>query len=216
MTENSILDEDTSEERITDASVIDADETIAVEKNSSVEPLSIKEAALLLGKSIRALERSLAGKWGNRLPDGWTASKKLINGTEEWQIFPPEGFRYEHLLEGLKKPSDQAIQRIQAEDLLRPIRAHFETESLNEMHGLLRELAGAHRELAEQRKLHMDDLRTLLELQGSMRLLEVNSGETAKLRTELVEAQKDLIGLRDRYKEFLALPWWKRLFKKLP
>ncbi|HEY9773406.1 MAG TPA: hypothetical protein V6C81_06315 [Planktothrix sp.] len=215
MTENSILDENMSEEAITDASVVDAEETIAVEHHRDVEPLTVKEAALLLGKSIRALERSLSGKWGNKLPDGWSAAKQLINGTEEWVIYPPEDFRYEHVLEGLRKPNEHSIQRIQAEDLLRPLRHHFEAESLQEVHGMLRELAGAHRELAEQRKLHIDDLHTLMELQSSMRLLEVNSGETAKLRAELVEAQKDLIGLKNQYKEFLALPWWKRLFKRL-
>jgi hypothetical protein len=217
MTENSaIYEEETLEEGILDASVVEEEENISVEKGAEQQPLSVKEAALILGKSIRALERSLSGKWGNRLPDGWTAAKKMIDGTEQWQIFPPEGFRYEHLLESLTKPADQQIQRIQAEDLLRPIRTHFETENLHEVHGLLRELAGAHRELAEQRKLHMEDLRTLLELQSSMRLLEVNSGETSKLRSELVEAQRDLIQLRNQYKEFLALPWWRRLFKKRP
>jgi hypothetical protein len=178
--------------------------------------LSLKEAALLLGKSIRALERSLLGKWGNKLPEGWTASRKVIDGKEEWIIHPPEEFKYEHVLESLKKPADSSMHRLQAEDLLRPIRAHFESESLNEVHGLLRELANTHRELAEQRKLHNEDLKTLLQLQSSMRLLEVNASETGKLRAELVEAQNDLINIGTQYRQFLALPWWKRLFKKLP
>ena len=42
--------------------------------------LTIDEASSILGKSIRALERSIAGKWGNKLPEGWHARKMKIDG----------------------------------------------------------------------------------------------------------------------------------------
>ncbi len=190
---------------------------LSVESSHGPEPLSLKEAALILGKSIRALERSLSGKWGNKLPDGWSATRRMVGDKEEWQILPPSDFRYEHILSALRrKEKESSMQRIQPEDLLRPLRPQFEPSELKEMHGLLRELAHANRELAEQRKVHVEDLRTLLELQSSMRLLEVNAGETAKLKAELLEAQKDLVCLRDQYKQFFGLPWWKRIFKRLP
>jgi len=213
---NEVQDED--EEAIFAAPVDDDfGPEISVETNPGPEPLSLKEAALILGKSIRALERSLSGKWGNKLPDGWTATRRMIGNKEEWQIIPPSDFRYEHILAALRrKEKDSHMQRIQPEDLLRPLRAHFEANDPKEMHGLLKELAYANRELAEQRKVHLEDLRTLLELQSSMRLLEVNTGETAKLKAELLEAQKDLVTLRDQYKKFFGLPWWKRIFKRLP
>jgi hypothetical protein len=204
-----------SEQMIEDVEVEEVQPELNIEPGQDSPVLSVKEAALILGKSIRALERSLSGKWGNKLPEGWSASKKIIDGSEEWQIYPPEGFRCEHLLESLRRPTDDPqMQRIQLDDLLRPVRQQFDHATGNEITSILKELAQAHRELADQRKLHMQDLRTLLELQGSMRLLEANSGETAKLRGELVEAQKDLIALRDRYKMMLSLPWWKRIFIK--
>ncbi|MGH9550426.1 MAG: hypothetical protein ACRD3W_13675, partial [Terriglobales bacterium] len=71
---------------------------VCVERGAQSTVLSVKEAALVLGKSIRALERSLSGKWGNRLPEGWSASRRMMNGSEEWQIVPPADFRYEQLL----------------------------------------------------------------------------------------------------------------------
>jgi hypothetical protein len=193
----------------------DDEPVVSIAHGTGVPTLSIKEAALILGKSIRALERSLSGKWGNRLPDGWSATRKMINGKEEWQIAPPPGFRYEHLLDPLSGDSSRdSMSKILPEDLLRPLRAQFELANTAELAGILRELAQAHRELADQRKMHLEDLRTLLELQGSMRLIEVNASETAKLRTELLGAQKDLIGLRDQYKALANLPWWKRIFKR--
>jgi len=195
----------------------DLSQQLSIEPGGGVKSLSLKEAALILGKSIRGLERSLAGKWGNKLPEGWLATRRMIGGKDEWQIVPPAGFRYEHILEALRrKDNDSQMQRIQPEDLLRPLRAQFETTDLKEVHGLLKELAYANRELAAQRKVHLEDLRTLLELQSSMRLLEVNASETVKLKTELLEAQKDLITLRNQYKGLLGLPWWKRLFIRLP
>ena len=56
----------------------------------------------------------------------------------------------------------------------------------------------------------------LAELQSSMRLLEVNAKETMTLKTELIEAQKDLISLKNQYQALLNMPWWKRVFKRSP
>ncbi|HEY9716909.1 MAG TPA: hypothetical protein V6C69_05550 [Trichormus sp.] len=210
------LMDDESDEAIFAEAVDEDGPELSVEAGHGPEPLSLKEAALILGKSIRALERSLSGKWGNKLPDGWSAIRRMVGDQEEWQILPPSDFRYEHILSALRrKEKESNLQRIQPEDLLRPFRAQFESNELKE-NGLLRELAYANKELAEQRKVHLEDLRTLLELQSSMRLLEVNTGETAKLKTELLEAQKDLVCLREQYKQFFGLPWWKRIFKRLP
>lgn len=212
MTENTTL-EKTFEEDIEDVLVEEIASEMSFEQTPEIPSFSLKEAALLLGKSLRSLERSLSGRWGNKLPEGWTATKKLIDGKEEWQITPPQGFRYDHLLDA-KKKEDTPVQHIKAEDLLRPLRTHFEMASSREVSSLLRELAATHRELAEQRKLHVQDLRTLLELQNSMRLLEVNAAETSKLRDELVGAQQDLISLRDQYFELANRPWWKRIFRR--
>lgn len=210
------LMDDESDEAIFAEAVDEDGPELSVEAGRGPEPLSLKEAALILGKSIRALERSLSGKWGNKLPDGWSAIRRMVGDQEEWQILPPSDFRYEHILSALRhKEKESNLQRIQPEDMLRPLRAQFESNELKQ-NGLLRELAYANKELAEQRKVHLEDLRTLLELQSSMRLLEVNSGETAKLKTELLEAQKDLVCLREQYKQFFGLPWWKRIFKRLP
>jgi hypothetical protein len=220
LSENTTLEEtvaaveEVEETYVEDIEFEDDEPVVSVARGSGVPTLSIKEAALILGKSIRALERSLSGKWGNKLPDGWSATRKMINGKEEWQIAPPPGFRYEHLLDQSGDSSRDSMTKIQPEDLLRPLRAQFEMANTAELAGILRELAQAHRELADQRKMHLEDLRTLLELQGSMRLIEVNASETAKLRTELLGAQKDLIDLRDQYKALANLPWWKRIFKR--
>ncbi len=81
---------------------------------------------------------------------------------------------------------------------------------------LLRELAATHKELSEERRVHLEDLRMLAQLQSSMRLLEMNSVETANLKAELIEAQKDLISLKNQYQRLLKTPWWKRVFSNKP
>lgn len=83
----------------------------------------------------------------------------------------------------------------------------------NETLHLLRELASAHKELALERQQHLQDLRLLLDLQSSIKLLENNTQQTSLLKTELLEAQKDLIDLKNKYQQLLNRPWWKRLFR---
>ena len=58
--------------------------------------LSIAEAARMLGRSPRAVERSILGRWGNKLPEGWTGRKVRIDGQDEWRVVPPPGFRVKH------------------------------------------------------------------------------------------------------------------------
>ena len=53
-----------------DSQPIDDDIT---EEELARPALTIKEASSLLGRSVRALERSILGRWGNNLPDGWIA-----------------------------------------------------------------------------------------------------------------------------------------------
>src|SRR5271167_4196936 len=112
MSENGTFEESV-EEDIEDVVVEDVEPEQSIlmgQRHSQAPTLTVKEAALVLGKSVRALERSLLGKWGNRLPDGWTATKKMIDGKDAWQIVPPPDFRYEHLLDGLRKqPSQREI-----------------------------------------------------------------------------------------------------------
>ncbi len=55
--------------------------------------LTIEEAAGILGKSVKAIERSISGRWGNRLPEGWKARRMKMDGELEWRILPPPGFR---------------------------------------------------------------------------------------------------------------------------
>jgi len=232
--------------------------------------LTIDEAATILGKSVRAVERGISGKWGNRLPEGWKARKMKIDGQDEWRIIPPPSFRIRHsktrtprtevMNKTVEKPAptqapeaapkppardDEPSLRDAAESLF-----GFSFNSLLQTAGkkakneiaraaeyamdgamehptividrsddvelLLRELASAQKELAEERRMHLEDLRLLAELQGSMRLLEVKSSQTSMLKEELLDATRALQDHRRQYQEFLALPWWKRLFKKNP
>lgn len=235
--------------------------------------LSIDEAAAILGKSIRAVERGITGKWGNRLPEGWKARKMKIDGQDEWRIIPPPNFRVRHSKVGtprteemtrktLEKPAQTAAPAASSSrtavarneespglldndslfgfsfnDLLHSAgkraktelakAADFAIESTMEyptividrsddVELLLRELAEARKELNEERKMHLEDLRIMAEMQGSMRLLEVKSSQTATLKEELLEVTRTMQEHRRQYQEFLALPWWKRLFRKTP
>lgn len=196
---------------------------ISVERNTE-QPvaLNLKDAAFALGKSMRALERSLSGKWGNKLPDGWTARKVIIEDQEEWEITPPPGFNlralYQHnhepennVVEANREPSASAATFTPRQIISKAASKLAFAKPMMELH-LLRELAATHKELSEERRAHLEDLRLLSELQSSMRLLRDNAEETAKLKEELLAAQKDLIALKNQYQEVLNMPWWKRIF----
>lgn len=233
--------------------------------------LSIEEAATILGKSVRSLERSILGKWGNKLPEGWKARRMRIDGVDEWRIIPPPGFRVRHTsmsasnsqtqnvsTESSPKPaseprrttgSEQRRARTSASSSsdngglgfgfsLEKLIASAGQKAKNELvraaefaldehptividrsddvERLLRELAESQKELAEERKMHLQDLRLLAELQGSMRLLEMNTSQTNTLKEELELATLALREHKRQYQEFLNLPWWKRIFKKSP
>lgn len=262
--------------------------------------LSIAEAARMLGRSPRAVERSILGRWGNKLPEGWTGRKVRIDGQDEWRVVPPPGFRVKHsrkaystketsepqvaeqadLEEELvdnafdctaiadlvtkespaqqsgqpdsNEGNDMVYKNRKAEDpftlekLLQSASQVVEKELASfglavrskrdkgdknyedleattividrsdEVEKLLRELADCHRELAEERRARMEEMRMMNELQSSIRLLEVNSRETRELKDDLVLAQTALREHKRVYNEFLALPWWKRLFVKNP
>jgi hypothetical protein len=286
--------------------------------------LTVDQAASMLGRSTRGVERSILGRWGNHLPEGWAARRVRIDGVEEWRIIPPPGFRIKHSRRETNRREARAenqnqhqreelgenhIQDVevsplsgaaettrdtQAEKLAEntatksqerkmaptpkpavaapssqnepfslekflqsagkmaqkelasfglavgPVnepRRHRATRSNNELSGiidadiehatividrsdevekLLRELANTQKELAEQRRMHLDDLRLMQEMQRSMLLLEVNAKETGELKQDLSYAQQALKEHRSQYQAFLALPWYKRLFRKTP
>ena len=58
--------------------------------------LTVDQAASMLGRSTRGVERSILGRWGNHLPEGWSARRVRIDGIDEWRIIPPPGFRIKH------------------------------------------------------------------------------------------------------------------------
>ncbi|HEY9788573.1 MAG TPA: hypothetical protein V6D17_24500 [Candidatus Obscuribacterales bacterium] len=202
--------------------------------------LTIKEASYLLGKSVRALERSIVGRWGNKLPEGWVARKVTIDGREEWRIIPPASFKVRHRSEQQEsalEESDYAISESElAEERTRlrlPSRSSGsfvlkrtlddaspgETiiiDRSEEVEHLLKELVKVHRALAEETRQHVEDLRMLNEMTNSVRLLETNDNERARLKEELAFAQKELLAFKQQYQEYLSLPWWKRLFRKFP
>ena len=217
--------------------------------------LTLAEASSIMGRSRRALERSILGRWGNKLPAGWTARHVSIDGQAEWRIIPPPGFRIkrthtsnsEPTIEDAKvtqqeKQKEQKDHEFSLEKLFNTIgssigttvKNQLQTASSNisvdaeitpatividrsdEVEKLLRELSDTRQELADQRKMHMDDLRLMHEMQTSMRLLEVNAVETSTLKRELIEAQQMLIEHKQRYDRFVSLPWYKKVFGKHP
>lgn len=202
--------------------------------------LTIKEAAMLLGKSVRALERSILGRWGNKLPDGWVARKMTIDGREEWRIIPPESFKVRHrskeelfdefaqeamedeslmaeMLDQFRLPAVRSqsfqIKRGQDDELGQSTIIIDRSEDVEK---LLKELVKAHQALAEETRQHVEDLRMLNEMTNSMRLLESNQSETGRLRDDLAFAQTELIAFKKQYQDFLALPWWKKIFRRFP
>ena len=234
--------------------------------------LTIDEAAAILGKSIRAIERGISGKWGNRLPEGWKARKMKIDGQDEWRIIPPPNFRVRHSkvraprTEDMTSKSSQKPESSSApppsprttvartedspglldndslfgfsfNNLLQTAGKRAKTELAkaaeyaidttmeyptividrsDDVELLLRELAEARKELSEERRMHLEDLRVMAEMQSSMRLLEMKSSQTATLKEELLEVTRTMQEHRRQYQEFLALPWWKKIFRKAP
>jgi hypothetical protein len=282
--------------------------------------LTVEQAASMLGRSTRGVERSILGRWGNHLPEGWSARRVRIDGVDEWRIIPPPGFRIKHSRRETNRrdgnantsasnsartgthagTGDSNIEDVEAS----PIHSSTETPSSakqtettdktasksqekkmaatpnsavespssvtepfsfekffqsagkmaqkelasfgltvrptsertdkhgivdadiehatividrsDEVEKLLRELANTQKELAEQRRMHLDDLRLMQEMQRSMLLLEVNAKETGELKQDLTYAQQALKEHRSQYQAFLALPWYKRLFRKTP
>jgi hypothetical protein len=85
-----------------------------------------------------------------------------------------------------------------------------------EVEHLLRELLATKSALAEERRLHMEDLRMITQLQSSMRLLEVNHAEQQKTRAELEAAKQELNDWKQKYHRLINTPWWRRLFSKTP
>ena len=240
--------------------------------------LTIEEASTILGKSIRSIERSIQGKWGNKLPDGWKARKFKIDGQLEWRIIPPQGFTLkrfnidqetdekerrlraaEQKLENLTRAAQNQGEKVEEEtnedgpgmfglaiekllqsagkkarQELSKVTDPVSSNSLyqvsddfddhptiiidrsDEVEKLLRELSTTRQELADERKQHIEDLRLLSQMQGSMRLLEVNASQTNTLKEELELTKSALKEHKEQYREFLALPWWKRLFRRMP
>jgi len=269
--------------------------------------LTVEEAAMMLGRSVRGVERSIIGRWGNKLPEGWQSRRLRIDGKDEWRIVPPPGFRVKHskkldpaTREALaqlehERAADQAARaegqsgpsetNASATDALeQAFAAHdseydylnegndvssktadgqtgFSFEKLfqsasqiaqkelaslglnvknqlmvdNQAHGsamdiehtividrsdevekLLRELANVQKELSEERRQHMEDMRLMSQMQNNMRLLEVNATQTSELKEDLRLAQTLLNEHKKQYQAYLALPWWKKIFKSQP
>lgn len=200
--------------------------------------LTLQQASAILGKSLRSIERSLLGRWGNKLPDGWLARKLRTENGDEWRILPPPGFRVklatsapadeddtEYDTEQFSEKFDQAMNNNNNEPSSaskRQVRRH-ERHSLEqptividrseEVEHLLRDLVAAQRALAEERRMHLEDLRMISQLQSSMRLLEVNAAEQNKAKSELETAKQELIELREKYNRELNTPWWRKMFQ---
>jgi hypothetical protein len=195
--------------------------------------LTLQQAAAILGKSIRTIERSLVGRWGAKLPEGWVARKMKTERGDEWRILPPPGFRVK--LNG-NHGGTQAATEYDTETLTenydmtptttttkpqrpwKPERHSIEQPAIvidrtEEVEHLLRQLVETQRALSEERRVHMEDLRMIHQLQSSMRLLETNANEQAKLKLELEAAKVELNDLKDKYNRELNTPWWRRMFR---
>ncbi len=201
--------------------------------------LTIKEASTLLGRSVRALERSILGRWGNKLPEGWIAKKISIDGNQEWRVIPPDSFKVRH-----RAKDEESDRDIEGDDLI----PNLLEEALNlalpspkpkegfvikhsedgldnstiiidrseEVEQLLKELVKVHKALADETRQHVEDLRMLNEMTNSMRLLETNQHNTQLLKDEVINAQRELVSFKHQYEAYLSLPWWKRLFRSFP
>lgn len=188
--------------------------------------LTLAQAAAVLGKSMRSLERSLTGRWGNKLPEGWSAKKRKTEKGEEWTLIPPPGFR---IRQGNAPENMTRMVEVTAEPpgtsrlLMPPKRTPWRAENhrldyptividrSEEVENLLRELVSVQKSLSEERRLHMEDMRIISQMQGSLRLLETNASESSRIKAELESTKKELEELKRDYNYVVNLPWWKRL-----
>lgn len=210
--------------------------------------LTMNQAAGLLGMTLRSIERSLAGRWGSKLPDGWLARKIKTSGGDEWRILPPPGFRVKltggttcdttDTSETMSEPPNQApappisgsfappppeaqsyYTNAKRKQPWRPERHTLDQPTIvidrsEEIEHLLKELVSAKSALAEERRLHLEDLRVISQLQGSLRLLEVHSVEQARVKTELEAAKNELTEWKEKYNQLISKPWWRKLIGK--
>lgn len=211
--------------------------------------LTLQQAAAIMGKSLRSIERSLLGRWGNKLPEGWVARKMRTSNGDEWRILPPPGFRVKLATNGSNSTDGRNGTGTNGSANSHTPRTEYDTEENYEMtqynnseyaarkrpswkpdrhsleqptividrseevEHLLRDLVTAQRALAEERRLHMEDLRMITQLQSSMRLLESNVAEQTKVKSELEAAKQELTILKDKYTKEISTPWWRRMFK---
>lgn len=191
--------------------------------------LTLEQAATILGKSLRALERSILGRWGNKLPDGWAARKIPTEKGLEWRIVPPPGFRLRQANSSAEEVQAEYGSELSDESLAsysgggdkrkaawpQSVDRHaIIIDRSEEVEYLLRELVQSQKQLSEERRLRMEDLRLITQMQGSMRLLETRASETNKLKDEFSAAQQELKLLKDQYLALLNQPWWKRIFSR--
>ena len=234
--------QDSELDELTNAESLESDDSEtsdAITEEELARPaLTIKEASSLLGRSVRALERSILGRWGNRLPEGWIAKKISIDGNNEWRIIPPDSFKVRHRSRdeetGREPEGDDLIPNLLEEALnlalpQKPKEAfvvkHSEDgldnstiiiDRSEEVEQLLKELVKVHKALADETRQHVEDLRMLNEMTNSMRLLETNQHNSQMLKEELLNAQRELVSFKHQYEAYLSLPWWKRLFRSFP
>jgi hypothetical protein len=192
--------------------------------------LTLQQAAAVLGKSIRTIERSLSGRWGNKLPDGWIARKLRTEHGDEWRILPPPGFRVKMTAgtaDGGSTTDDttpsERYEMTTSENFAPTPAKKRPTHSIDqpaividrseEVEHLLRELVATQKALAEERRVHLDDLRTIHQLQSSMRLLEVNHHEQDRMKQELQTAKAELESWKQKFEAEANTPWWRKLFK---
>lgn len=189
------------------------------EKDNPAVELSVEEAAAVLGKSVKAMERSLLGRWGNRLPEGWSASKIKTGSGHEWRLRPPAGFQWRSLANNNKQDHQAEglawVPLAGNRALIKYEEADFNQSLVVErgQEGLLKELLAAHRSLAEERKSHLDDLQRLSDVQSQLLLIEADRAEKEKVKMQLAAAEAEAARIKNEYEAFLQAPWWKRLLR---
>jgi hypothetical protein len=195
--------------------------------------LTLQQAATVLGKSIRTIERSLSGRWGAKLPQGWVGRKLRTENGDEWRILPPPGFRVKMTSPppislnggadgGSTEYDTTALEPIVTESFEPAVRQKARPrhsidqptiviDRSEEVEHLLRELVASQKALSEERRIHLDDLRTIHQLQSSMRLLEVNANDQARVKQELDAAKAELIQWKQKFEAEANKTWWQRM-----